>query len=203
METGLTSWRGSIQSSGLGHSLRRCSVSPVPVCVFKLKALRKVVVASSPSLHVCSVEVLPGEPGGVVDDEGLEQSSNHSTWYHSPGTTELFAKPQPLPCQPPAGPCRSGRATWWPLETKGPPDVSWSRVRERLMETLLASCPVSASHRVCINPSIPSRADTHITELLDHFSGLVTDADVRGQGLCATGNWLHQQPWGPRAQLET
>lgn len=72
METGLISWRKSIQSSGLGYSLRRSSISPVQARVFKIKVLRKVVVASSSSLHVCSVEMLSEEPGGVVDDEGSE-----------------------------------------------------------------------------------------------------------------------------------
>lgn len=32
------------------------------------------------------------------------------------------------------------------------------------METLLASSPVFASHCVCINPSILSRANTHVTD---------------------------------------
>lgn len=50
------------------------------------------------------------------------------------------------------------------------------------METLLASCPVSTSHRVCINPSILSRADTHIMDV-GSFLGAGDRCRCQGPGI--------------------
>lgn len=145
------------------------------------------------SLCECTVEMLSGSWVELLTMRVLEQrKSEHSMQSLQPRSPpdrpwSQLAKPQPLLCQPPAGPtshcrlCKSGRATWWSLEARSSPDASQSWVQEGLMEALLPSSWVSPSHCLVINPNVQSRADTHNHRMLYHLQWVVTKADTRGQ----------------------